>query len=328
MGDEGGAVVGGGELVLVEDAAADFVEEVVGGEGGAARHAELARGFAAHDVSAFGEFGEEVGGPEGGGDEGGEEELEEGGGEDGEASGAWRGRAIGGKRFLRAGYHGENDAVNYFGAKAFLAICLPALAVILKFAVMKAMPAQQFLMLLAFSVLAGFYLPDYYLYAKTRERKKKILEGFPDALDLMVVCVEAGMALDAAIKRVGDEMSLKNKELSDEFKMLSLELRGGKARPDALRNLAMRTDLDDVVGLVTLLVQTDRFGTRVAQALRVHSDSMRSKRYLRAEEMAAKIPVKILFPLVLFILPALVMTLLGPGVIKFYRIIVKGSGIS
>ncbi len=232
------------------------------------------------------------------------------------------------KKFLRAGYYEENGAVVYFGAKVFFALLFPALSLILKFMVLKALPAQQFLSLILFSAITGFYLPDLHLYRKTRERKKKIFEGFPDALDLMVVCVEAGMGLDAAIKRVGDEIALKNKVLSDEFKMLSLELRAGKPRIDALRNLAMRTDLEDVASLVTLLIQTDKFGTRVAQALRVHSDSMRSKRYLRAEEMAAKIPIKILFPLVIFILPALVMTLLGPGAIKFYRVIMKGGILS
>ncbi len=231
------------------------------------------------------------------------------------------------KRFLRAGYHGENDAVVYFGSKVSLAFFLAAFSLILKFTVLKALPAQQFLSLILFSALAGFYLPDYYLYRITKEKKKKIFEGFPDALDLMVVCVEAGMGLDAAIKRVGDEMAFKNKTLSDEFKILSLELRAGKPRADALRNLAMRTDLEDVASLVTLLIQTDKFGTRVAQALRVHSDSMRTKRYQRAEEMAAKIPIKILFPLVLFILPALVLIMVGPGLIKFYRVIVQGGAL-
>ncbi len=228
-------------------------------------------------------------------------------------------------RFLKAGYYGENDPAVFYGLKVFMALLFFALFLIMKVAVLKTLPAQQFVTLMVLSVAAGLYLPDFYLYRKTRERKKTIFEGFPDALDLMVVCVEAGMGLDAAIKRVGDEMALKNKVLSDEFKMLSLELRAGKSRVDALRNLATRTDLEDVSSLVTLLIQTDRFGTRVAQALRVHSDSMRSKRYLRAEEMAAKLPIKILFPLVLFILPSLLITLLGPALIKFYREIVRGS---
>jgi tight adherence protein C len=229
------------------------------------------------------------------------------------------------KRFMRAGFYEENDAVVYFGAKVFFAFMLPVISVALKYIFMKAMPAQQFLSLILFSALAGFYLPDYYLHLKTKNRKKKIFEGFPDALDLMVVCVEAGMGLDAAIKRVGEEIALKYKELGNELQLVSLELRAGKPRVDALRNLAMRTDLEDVTSLVTLLIQTDKFGTRVAQALRVHSDSMRTKRFQRAEELAAKIPIKILFPLVFFILPALVLTLVAPGVIKFYRIGLNGG---
>jgi tight adherence protein C len=229
------------------------------------------------------------------------------------------------KRLVRAGYYGENGPVVLFGSKTVMAALLLSIFLIIKFTTLTALPAQKFLALMLASAIAGFYLPDYYLYRRTRERKKKIFEGFPDALDLMVVCVEAGMGLDAAIKRVGDEMALKNKVLSDEFRTLSLELRAGKPRVDALRSLSMRTDLEDVSSLVTLLSQTDRFGTRVAQALRVHSDSMRTKRYQRAEEVAAKLPVKILFPLVLFILPGLLITLMGPAVIKFYRIILKGT---
>jgi tight adherence protein C len=229
------------------------------------------------------------------------------------------------KRLMKAGYYGENDPIVLFGSKAALAVLLLSVFVIIKFAALKTLPAEKFLALMAVSAVAGFYLPDYYIHRRTQDRKKKIFQGFPDALDLMVVCVEAGMGLDAAIKRVGDEMALKNKVLSAEFRILSLELRAGKPRVDALRSLAMRTDLEDVSSLVTLLIQTDRFGTRVAQALRVHSDSMRTKRYQRAEEVAAKLPVKILFPLVLFILPGLIITLMGPAVIKFYRIILKGS---
>ncbi len=228
-------------------------------------------------------------------------------------------------RLVRAGYYGKNDPVVLFGSKAIMAGLLLSVFVIIRFIAMPALPVQKFLVLMIVSAIAGFYLPDYYLYQKTRDRKRKNFEGFPDALDLLVVCVEAGMGLDAAIKRVGDEMALKNKVLSDEFRILSLELRAGKPRVDALRNLAMRTDLEDVSSLVTLLIQTDRFGTRVAQALRVHSDSMRTKRYQRAEEVASKLPVKILFPLVLFILPGLIITLMGPAVIKFYRIIMKGT---
>jgi tight adherence protein C len=223
------------------------------------------------------------------------------------------------KKLVRAGYQGENSPVVLFGLKAFAALLLLTLSVIIRLTALKALPAQQFLMFMIFSAAAGFYLPDLYLQRRISARKRKIFEGFPDALDLMVVCVEAGMGLDAAIKRVGDEMVLKNKVLSDEFRILSLELRAGKARADALRNLASRTDLEDVSSLVTLLIQTDRFGTRIAQALRVHSDAMRTKRYQRAEEMAAKLPVKMVFPLIFFIFPSLFVTIIGPGIIRIYR---------
>ena len=223
------------------------------------------------------------------------------------------------KKLMRAGYQGENSPMVLFGSKAFAALFLLTLSVILKLTALKALPAQHFLILIIFSTAVGFYLPDFYLQRKTLARKRKIFEGFPDALDLMVVCVEAGMGLDAAIKRVGDEMVLKNKVLSDEFRILSLELRAGKARADALRNLASRMDLEDVSSLVTLLIQTDRFGTRVAQALRVHSDAMRTKRYQRAEEAAAKLPVKMVFPLIFFIFPSLFVTIIGPGIIRIYR---------
>jgi tight adherence protein C len=223
------------------------------------------------------------------------------------------------KKLVRAGYYGENSPVVLFGTKALAALLLLTLSVILKLTAFRALPARHFLVLVIFSAAAGFYLPDLYVHRKTLARKRQIFEGFPDALDLMVVCVEAGMGLDAAIKRVGDEIALKNKVLSDEFRIMSLELRAGKARAEALRNLASRTDLEDVSSLVTLLIQTDRFGTRVGQALRVHSDAMRTKRYQRAEEMAAKMPIKMVFPLIFFIFPSLFVTIIGPAVITIYR---------
>ena len=131
------------------------------------------------------------------------------------------------------------------------------------------------------------------------------------------------MGLDAAFNRVAEEIKLSNKILSDELKLLNLELMAGKARRDALRSLAMRTDLEDLNSLVTLLIQTDKFGTSVAQTLRVYSDSMRTKRYQRAEEMAAKVPVKLIFPLILFIFPSLFVTILGPALIRLYQVFLQ-----
>ena len=220
---------------------------------------------------------------------------------------------------LRAGYRNPNAFVLYFGFKVFFAILFVLLFLAARVSLMLVFPATPLIVLPVVLAVAGFYLPDIWLRVKIAGRQEKITEGFPDALDLMVVCVESGMGLDAALTRVGEEMRLTNTVLSDEFRQLNLELRAGKQRSEALRNLALRTGLDDVSSLTTLLIQTDRFGTSVAQALRVHSDSMRTKRYQRAEEMAAKLPVKLVFPLILFIFPALFVVIVGPAAIKIMR---------
>jgi tight adherence protein C len=165
----------------------------------------------------------------------------------------------------------------------------------------------------------GFYLPDIWLRQKTDKRREKLLKALPDALDLMVVCVEAGMGLDEAINRVAKESKIQSRELSEEFSFLGLELRAGKQRQDALKNLAERTNLEEVKNLVTLLIQADKFGTNIADTLRVYSDSFRTERFQRAEEMAAKMPVKLIFPLILFIFPALFIVIIGPAIISIYR---------
>lgn len=226
------------------------------------------------------------------------------------------------RRLLRAGFYEEKGPMVFFGFKIFLVMLFLVIFTALKFFVLKGLAAEQVLILIVFFTVAGFYLPDFYLYQRTRTRKRKLFEGFPDALDLLVVCVEAGMGLDAAIKRVGDEIAIRSKVLSDEFRLMSLEIQMGKSRGDALRNLAMRTDLENVSGLVSILVQTDKFGTRVAQALRIHSDSMRAERYLRAEEVAAKLPVKLVFPLIFFIFPSLFVTIAGPAFIRIFRVLI------
>jgi len=166
-----------------------------------------------------------------------------------------------------------------------------------------------------FSALAGFMLPDFWLTWRTRRRQHRIQLGLPDALDLLLVCVEAGLGLDQAILRVGQELKIAHPDLSDELQIVNLEMRVGKTRLDALRDLANRTGLEDLKGLVAMLIQTDRFGTSIAQSLRVHSDNLRTKRRQRAEEAAAKTPVKMVPVLVFFIFPALFVAILGPAVI-------------
>ena len=170
-----------------------------------------------------------------------------------------------------------------------------------------------------FVALLGFYLPDIWLRQKTDKRRENILKALPDALDLLVVCVEAGMGLDSAINRVAEESKDSGPELSDELHFMTLELRAGKPRRKALKNLASRIDLDEVSSLVTLLIETEKFGTSMADALRVYSDSYRIQRHQRAEELAAKLPVKLLIPLGLFIFPALFVVILGPAFISIYR---------
>ncbi len=225
------------------------------------------------------------------------------------------------KNLLRAGYRRESAPTIFLGLKAFLAIVFLGVSLLIRIWFFKTLSSFHLIVLSVIFGYVGFYLPNLWLRMKIARREEKILEGFPDALDLMVVCVEAGIGLDAAISRVGEEMKLSNRVLAEEFRLLSLELRAGKQRRDALRNLAMRTGLEDVSSLVSLLVQTDKFGTSVAQALRVHSESMRMKRYQKAEELATKLPLKFVFPLIIFIFPSIFVTVLGPAIIQIFRIL-------
>jgi tight adherence protein C len=167
----------------------------------------------------------------------------------------------------------------------------------------------------------GFFIPRFLLKRKMKERQLRIRLGLPDALDLTVICVEAGLPLDQAMTRVGNDLSHAHPELSDELHLFDLETRAGKPRAEALRNLAARTGVEDVRSLVGTLIQTDRFGTSVAQALRVHSDSLRTERRQRAEEQAAKTTVKMIIPLVLFVMPSLIFVTVGPAVIQLMRLL-------
>ena len=172
----------------------------------------------------------------------------------------------------------------------------------------------------------GFFLPRFILKKKLQERQRRIRLGLPDALDLTVICVEAGLSLDQAMMRVGQDLSHAHPELSGEFHLFDLETRAGKPRVEALRNLADRTGVDDIRALVATLIQTDRFGTSVAQALRVHSDSLRTERRQRAEEQAAKTTVKMIIPLVLFVMPSLIFVTVGPAVIQLMHIFAPAVG--
>ena len=165
----------------------------------------------------------------------------------------------------------------------------------------------------------GYLFPDMFLTWRVTARQHRLRRGLPDGLDLLVICVESGLGLDQALMKVAQELRITHHELSEELQLVNLEMRIGKTRIDALRELARRTGLEDIKSLVAMLVQTDRFGTSVAQSLRVFSDELRIKRRQRAEEMSAKTTVKMVPPLVFFIFPALMVVILGPAVITLLR---------
>jgi tight adherence protein C len=222
-------------------------------------------------------------------------------------------------KFLRAGFRRSDIISIYWGVKIFFAVLFPLFFILLHVTFFKLIDTPKLILFTFFSALFGFYLANIFLFIKSDIRKDNIRKALPDALDLMVVCVEAGMGLDAAIFRVGVEIQMAHPVLSDELKQVNLELRAGKLRADALRNLGVRTGVDDVKSLVALLIQTDKFGTSVAQSLRIFSDTFRTKRFQVAEEKAAKIPVKLVIPLILFIFPSLMVVLMGPAVIRIYQ---------
>ncbi len=222
------------------------------------------------------------------------------------------------RRLMNAGWRGEYAPVIYYGMKTVLAVALPLTALLTAIAFPQA--ARVYLLILLAAM--GFLLPDVVLILRIRRRKREIFNSFPEALDLMVVCVEAGLALDAAIAKVAGEIGRSSPELGDELHLTTLELRAGVTREVALRNLAQRTGVADIDALVAMLIQSDRFGTSVADSLRIHADGMRSKRMLRAEEAAQKLPVKLVFPVVLLIFPALFLVLLGPSVLTIIKLLV------
>jgi tight adherence protein C len=223
------------------------------------------------------------------------------------------------KNLVMAGYRKRKALVIFYGSKMLAGIILSICFSVFKFMAINALPSMNFIVLFIFIALFGFYLPNIWLRLMISKRQRKILEGLPDALDMMIVCVEAGMGLDSAISRAAKEIKLSNKEVSDELNLVTLELRAGKLRRDALRSLGTRIGLEEVNGLVSLLIQTDKFGTSVAQALRVHSESMRDKRFQRADELAAKLPVKLVLPLIFFIFPSIFVVLAGPAAIRIIR---------
>ena len=228
--------------------------------------------------------------------------------------------------FMRAGHgqRSEHALASFWGAKILLAISLPLLFILLRLLFFnKVVNPLVSLYVCLFIAFMGFYLPNILLHNKIAKRKDIIFKSLPDAIDLLVICVEAGIGLDAAINQVAKELKFSNPVLSEEFNLFTLEMRTGKARKSALRSLALRTGLEEIDSLVTLLIQTEKFGTSVSRSLRVFSDSFRTKRFQKAEEIAARLPVKLVFPCILFIFPSLFAVLAGPAAIRIYEILIN-----
>ena len=215
----------------------------------------------------------------------------------------------------------------YFGAKSLLALLLPALlALTLALAPWAAeIPGGRWMALLLGTAAFGYYLPNLVLDRIAKRRQQEIFETIPDALDLLTVCVEAGLSLERALVKVASEIHIKSLTLAQELQLVLMEMRAGFTKEKALRNLALRTGVEDVDTLVAMLIQSERFGTSMGNSLRVHSENLRTKRRLRAEEAAAKIALKLLFPLIFFIFPSLLLVLMGPALISIYRVMLAPS---
>ncbi len=218
------------------------------------------------------------------------------------------------RRLAAAGFKSPLAAFA-FGAAEFVLPVLAVLAVLPIFG----MRGLAGWLVAAFAGALGYLAPGLYLDLKVNARRKQIRNGLPDVLDLLIVCLEAGSSLDQAIIKASEELFIAYPALAEELRVLTTETRAGKPRLEAFRNLAQRTRVEDVRALVAMLAQTDRFGTSVAQTLRMMADDMRLKRRQAAEEMAAKVGVKLVFPLVFFLFPALYVVMLGPAVIQFLR---------
>jgi tight adherence protein C len=219
-------------------------------------------------------------------------------------------------RFINAGWRKSTAPALFYAAKTGLTLLFP----ILMYLLLRHGDHKLFFWMVAAAAI-GYYLPDMWLKHCLKERQREVFETFPDALDLMTVCVEAGLAMDAALARVAQEIGMKSEILAEELQLVTLELRAGSTKDKALRNLALRTGVEDVDALVTLLIQAERFGTSIAASLRVQSEQLRTKRRQRAEETAAKIALKLLFPLIFFIFPALMVVLMGPAILQIYRVL-------
>ncbi len=227
-------------------------------------------------------------------------------------------------RFLQAGIRHEHARAFYFAAKTVLPLGLAALGHLVLLG--QALAGLELLLALSSAALLGAYLPNLLLSARVRARRRQVFEQFPDAADLLLICMEAGLGLDAALVRVTQELAPSCPALAEELHLTQLEIRAGASRERAMQHLALRTGVEEVAQFALMLRQAEKFGTGLGAALRVYADELRHKRMVRAEEAAAKIPTQLLLPLVLFIFPSVLMVILGPALIRILRTLVPMMG--
>lgn len=229
-------------------------------------------------------------------------------------------------RFMNAGWRSPSAAPLYFASKTLLALITPGIAALVAMRYYPAMPGNRFMIVLLVTATLAYYIPNFVLDQTAKRRQRDIFENIPDALDLLTVCVEAGLSLERALVKVAGEIHIKSMVLAQELQLVLMEMRAGFTKERALRNFALRSGVEDVDTLVAMLIQSERFGTSMGTSLRVHSDNLRSKRRLLAEEAAAKIALKLLFPLIFFIFPTLLIVLVGPAAIQISRTMGKMAG--
>jgi tight adherence protein C len=237
----------------------------------------------------------------------------------------WEGSAIR-IAFINAGWRQPSAPTIFFGIKTLLALSFPLITLALSGEGLLASGVGRILFVLISASAVGYYLPNLVLRYKIADRQREIFESFPDALDLLIICVESGLGLDQAIAKVAAEIDIKSKVLAQELQLVLMELRSGFSRETALRHLALRTGIEEIDLLVAMMIQADRFGTSMGDSLRVHADNLRTKRRQRAEEAAAKIAVKLLMPLIFMIFPTLMLVLVGPAMIQIYRVLLPSLG--
>ena len=230
--------------------------------------------------------------------------------------------------FMNAGWRTPAAPTLYFASKTVLALGIPATVALGLVLADKQLAGQRLMLLLFACAACSYYLPNFVLVRIARRRQREVFETIPDALDLLTVCVEAGLSLERALIKVAGEIHIKSLVLAQELQLVLMEMRAGFTKEKALRNFALRTGVEDVDTLVAMLIQSERFGTSMGASLRVHSDNLRTKRRMMAEEKAAKVALKLMFPLIFCIFPTVLMVLIGPAVIPIMRTLMPAMSAS